>query len=328
MRVTNTSMINSYLKDVQNNLQSMNKINTQINTSKQVNTLSDDPFKAVKIMNIQCEINNVEKYNNNCDEITGWLDTTDEALDQIGTLTSEIKTLLTSVQGTFGEYEVKAVQTQINEKMKQIGEAMNTTYAGKFVFGGSITDEPPVKIEPDPVTGLVKLSINKPTDENGDIIENSQLDEKLQVKISDGITLDYNLTINNITSTSTSISVEGTENKNGLEILNDVVTSLGSEPFDIKKVMEQTSKISKDLDTYMNDILNNRSLVGAKTNTVESIKTSNEDGILQMKGTFSLMQDVDVAEAFMKLQEAQMVYTAGLQVGGKLIQPTLLDYLR
>lgn len=316
MRITNASTMNSYLKDVQNNLQNMNKLNTQLNTGKQVNTISDDPFKTVKIMNIQGEINNVEKYNSNCDEITGWLDTTDEALNQIGTLTGEIKTLLTSVQGTFGPDEVKAVQTEINEKIKQIGEAMNTTYAGKFVFGGSITDEPPVKIGTNPETGLVELTMNN--------AGNPQLDEKLKVEISDGITLDYNLTINNITSTAGN----ETGHKSGLDLLNDVVSSLNSDPFDINEVMEKTGKISKDLDGYMNDTLNNRSVVGAKTNTVEVIQSSNEESILEMKAVFSNIQDVDFAEGFMEYQEATMVYTASLQVGAKLLKPTLLDYLR
>ena len=100
MRITNGNVMSTYLRDLQNNLQSMDKLNTQLNTSKQVNKISDDPFKTVKIMNVQGEINNVEKYNYNCDEITGWLDITDESLDRVGNLTSEIKTLLTSIQDT------------------------------------------------------------------------------------------------------------------------------------------------------------------------------------------------------------------------------------
>ena len=312
MRITNANIMSSYLKDVQNNLQSMDKLNTQLNTSKQINKMSDDPYKAVKIINTQNEISNVESYNYNCDEITGWLDITDEALDRVGNLSSEIKTLLTSIQGTFGPDEIKAVQTEINEKMKQLGEAMNTTYAGRFVFGGSITDQPPVKIETNPDTGLVTLSIS----EKG----NPKLDEKLKVEISDGITLDYNLTINNITKT------EGKETgkTSGLDILNDIVQKLESDPVD----MDEIGKLSSDLDNYMNDTLNNRSLVGAKTNTVEAIKSSNEENILEMKGAFSLMQDVDFAEKFMELKEAEMVYNASLQVGAKLLKPTILDYLR
>lgn len=318
MRITNGNMMSTYLRDVQNNLQSMDKLNTQLNTSKQINKISDDPFRTVKILNVQGEINNVEKYNYNCDEITGWLDMTDEALDRVGNLSSDIKTLLTSIQGTFGPDEVKAVQTEINEKMKQIGEAMNTTYAGKYIFGGSVTDQPPVKVETDPATGLVTLSLNK-TDKDGNDLS-TRLDASLKTEISDGITMDYNLTMDNIISTSG----KETGKNNGLEILNDVVQKLNSDPVD----MDEIKKLSSDLGDYMNDILNNRSLIGAKTNTVSAIKDNNEENILEMTSIFSKMQDVDYADKFMELQEARMVYTATLQVGSKLLQPTILDYLR
>lgn len=321
MRITNGSVMSKYLRDLQNNLQSMDKLNTQLNTSKQVNKISDDPFKTVKIMNVQGEINNVEKYNYNCDEITGWLDITDESLDRVGNLTSEIKTLLTSIQDTFGPDEIKAVQTEINEKIKQVGEAMNTTYAGKYVFGGSVTDQPPVRVETDPTSGLAKIVINN-TDKNGNIDPDlsARLDASLKSEISDGITMDYNLTIKNIISTTG----KETGKKSGLDILNDVVQKLNSDPVD----MDEIKKLSSDLGDYMNDVLNNRSLIGAKTNTVSAVKDSNEENILEMKGTFSQMQDVDYADKFMELKEAQMVYNATLQVGAKLLQPTLLDYLR
>ena len=128
MRVTSNNMMNSYLKDVQKNLQGMNKINNQISTGNQVNKVSDDPLKAVKIMNLNNEISDIERYNSNVDEVNGWLDMTDNALDKVGTLSSEIKTLLTSISGTFGKDEMKAVSSEVNEKIKQIGEAFNTSY--------------------------------------------------------------------------------------------------------------------------------------------------------------------------------------------------------
>ena len=65
MRVTSNNMMNSYLKDVQKNLQGMNKINNQISTGNQVNKVSDDPLKAVKIMNLNNEISDIERYNSN-----------------------------------------------------------------------------------------------------------------------------------------------------------------------------------------------------------------------------------------------------------------------
>ncbi|MEG2017027.1 MAG: flagellar hook-associated protein 3 [Clostridium sp.] len=311
MRITNGSMMNSYLREVQNNLQTMDKLNTQLNTTKQVNKISDDPLKTIKILNLNNEIEDVEKYNYNCDEITGWLDLTDEALGSISNLSSDIKTLLTSISGTFGKEEIKAVQTQVNEKIKQIGEAMNTTYAGKYIFGGSITDEAPVKIETDK-DGNVALIVNNPGE--------SKLDDKLNTVISSGITVDYNLTLNEITKTNG----KETGSTSGLELLGELSKKLNEDPIN----MEAIGKLSKDLDGYMNDILNNRSIVGARTNTVEQVKDNNDNNILEMKGALSVTQDVNVTEKFIELKSAEMVYNASLQVSSKLFNTTILDYLR
>ena len=91
MRITNASMVRSHLYDTQNNLTNMSKINQQISTGKVINTVSDDPHKAIKIMNINNEIKYTEKYNYNIDESVGWMNTTDGALDNVGNLLGEIK---------------------------------------------------------------------------------------------------------------------------------------------------------------------------------------------------------------------------------------------
>ena len=295
MRVTNGNMMSSYLKDIQNNLQSMDKLNTQMNTGKQVNKVSDDPLRAVKIMNLNNEIADIEKYNYNADEITGWLDMTDEALDTVGTLTSEIKTLLTSISGAYGKDEIKAIQTNVNEKIKQIGEAFNTTYAGKYIFGGSITDEQPVKIT---------------TDENGNA--------NLSAAVSNGIKVDYNLNINQVTN-----SGKGDGTNSAINMFEELSAALNTEEVD----MDVIGDLSKRLDSYLSDVLNNRSIIGARTNTVQAIKDTNDENVLEMKGVLSNIQDVDVAEKYIELQEAQMVYTASLQVSSKLFKTTILDYI-
>ena len=309
MRVTNGNMMSSYLKDIQNNLQSMDKLNTQMNTGKQVNKVSDDPLRTVKIMNLNNEIADIEKYNYNADEITGWLDMTDEALDTIGTLTSEIKTLLTSISGTYGKDEIKAVQTNVNEKIKQIGESFNTTYAGKYIFGGSITDEPPVKVTTDE-SGNVKLSINNSDEE--------RINANLSAAVSNGIKVDYNLNINQITN-----SGKGSDTNSVMDMFEDLSAALNTEEVD----MDTINNLSEKLDSYLSDILNNRSMIGARTNTVQAIKDTNDENELEMKGVLSNIQDVDFTEKYLELQEAQMIYTASLQVSSKLFKTTILDYI-
>lgn len=301
MRVTNKAMTNTYLKDVQSNLQSMNKLNKQLNTGKEINRVSDNPYDAIKSLNLQNEINDVEKYNYNCDEIVGWLNSTDDALDSVGNIVSEIKVLLTSISGAYGEDEISAIRSEVNEKMKQIGEALNSTYAGRYIFGGSTTDEPPVEIFEHP-DGTVELKVKPSANE-----------DKLKSEISAGIGLDYNLTIGQVTNGS-----------KGLDVLNNIAKELGTVPADKEKLQE----LNGDIGEYLTHILDNRSAIGARTNTVDNIKSKNEENILTLKGTYSGIQDVDWAEKYVELTSAQMVYNSSMQVGAKMIQPTLLDYLR
>lgn len=304
MRVTNNGIMSSYLRDIQTNLQNMDKLNEQLNTEKQVNRISDDPLKTVKILNIQNEIENTEKYNYNCDEITGWLDITDESLDRIANLSSDIKTKLTSISGAFGKDEIAATRSEVNEKIKQIGEILNTTYAGKYIFGGQLTDIPPVNTNVDK-NGIVSLSIKNK--------DNDNLNKKLNSAISSGLNINYNLTVKDVTG-----------GDKGLKLFNDLSVALSGDVVDTDEI----GKLSTKIDNYMNDILNNRSIVGSRTNTIDKVKETNEKNILSMKGALSSIQDVDMTKQFMHLKEAQMVYASSLQVGAKLIQGTLLDYLR
>lgn len=301
MRVTNRAMTNTYLKDVQSNLQSINKLNKQLNSGKEINRVSDNPYDAIKALNLQNEVNDVEKYNYNCDEIIGWLNTTDDALDSIGNIASEIKVLLTSISGAYGEDEISAIRSEVNEKMKQIGEALNSSYAGRYIFGGSTTDETPVEIFEHP-DGTVELRVKDIANE-----------DKLKADISAGIGLDYNLTMDQVTDGS-----------KGFDVLNNIAKELGKTPADTEKLQELNGQLGE----YLTHILDSRSAVGARTNTVENVKSKNEENILTLKGTYSGIQDVDWAEKYIELTSAQMVYNSCMQVGAKMIQPTLLDYLR
>ena len=65
-----------------------------------------------------------------------------------------------------------------------------------------------------------------------------------------------------------------------------------------------------------------------KTKNPFIIINTNEENKIEMKGVLSNIQDVDVADAFIKYKSAEMVYTASLQVTAKIFNNTILDYLR
>lgn len=324
MRITNASMVRSHLYDTQNNLTNMSKINQQISTSKVINTVSDDPHKAIKIMNINNEIKYTEKYNYNIDESVGWMNTTDGALDNVGNLLGEIKeTILKVGNGTYSQNEMKSLNEDMNEKIKQLADTLNSTYGGKYLFGGSSVDDAPITVIENP-DGTVKLEFSK--DKNGQTIPNT---DDLKADISSGINIDYNISVGEILNIK-----DG--NGNTVNLL-DEINNLSTLMNDIANGDEQTAAKAKEtllndtkgkIDTLFDHVVNERTSLGVRVSTAEKIKELNDEDILNIQDVLSKTQDTDVVEKFIELKSAEMIYQASIQVGAKLIQPTILDYIR
>lgn len=293
-------MTSKYLNSVQSSLQRIDKLTTQINTQQEINKVSDDPYKAIKIMNLKNDIKDVERYNANCDEAIGWLNTIDSSLESVGTLAGDIKVLLSSISGTLSNDEVKNILKDINGKVEEIGNALNSEYTGNYILSGSATDEPPILINKD-ANGVVTLSINPAINK-----------DKMGVELSGGVVYDY------------SMDIESALGKGGLDILNNISSLLNKPDMVMGDVLDSIS----DIDGFINDNLSNRVLIGSKVNTVEALKSSNSDGLESLSETYSLLQDVDIVEKYVELSTANYVYQSTMQVGAKILQPTLLDYLR
>ncbi len=318
MRVTNTSVVRNHMYDTQQNLTRMNKLNEQISSGKVINRVSDDPHKAVRIMNLNNEIKYTEKYNYNIDETVGWMNTTDGSLDKFGGLLGDIKDGILKVgNGTYSKEEMKALNAEMNEKIKEIASTLNTTYGGKYMFGGTNVDEPPVKMIEN-ADGTITLEIN-PNSNTGD----------LKADISDGINIDYNVSVgelfNGTDDAGNAVNFLDEINKIS-ELMNKIANGTEAESNQVKEELLGDTK--KNLDGLFNHALDERTSLGVRVSTAEKVRELNEENILNMKGVLSLDQDVDQVEKFIELKSAEMVYQASIQVGAKLIQPTIMDYLR
>ena len=96
MRVTNQMMSTSYLKDLNRNLNNLNTLQTQLTTGKEINKASDNPFKTARIMQMYSDISANKQYNENIKDTISWLDTTDTALNQLGSTSQRIRELMVS----------------------------------------------------------------------------------------------------------------------------------------------------------------------------------------------------------------------------------------
>ena len=90
---------------------------------------------------------------------------------------------------------------------------------------------------------------------------------------------------------------------------------------------EGTSLLLQNMDEAMNNLLTYRSSVGARAIRLESIDARLVDLNLGFTELLSNIEDADLAELITELSTHENNYQAALMAAGKIVQPTLLDFL-
>ncbi|CDM68839.1 flagellar hook-associated protein 3 [Clostridium bornimense] len=317
MRVTNSMLVNQFMRDTQNNLGNMQTIQKQLTSGKTVNKPSDDPLKVSRIMQLNRDLKANEQYNKNISSTINYLDTADTALGQLNEVIKSInENILAAGNGAYSTEEREAIRNTINEQIGHMGQILNTNFDGKYIFGGTRTGEKPVEVSKDD-TGTNHLTIAGGDDAN----ELKKLDTKLVVEVSQGVTLEYT---NSVTDLFTFTNSKG-ETKDIRDIMDNIMNNLASDdPDDLEKL---TSENLTDIQDFQNHLLKIRSEVGAMQNRMEDAQSKNEDETYNMTEILSQTEDIDFAETVINLMTLQSVYQASLQVSSKVLQPTLIDYV-
>ncbi|MEW8956205.1 flagellar hook-associated protein FlgL [Clostridium sp.] len=353
MRVTNKMLSTNFLRDMRNNLGNMRDLQSQLTSGKEIRRPSDNPFKVARSMQLYSDIGANKQYNENINDTLNWLDTTDTALDKGGKTLQRIRDLLVSAGNVaYGTEEKKALKDEINQKVGEFSQILNTNFDGRYIFGGTKGTSKPVEALQDDKgnTHMVyrakdgsyldekgekliiedgKLKVDtagnfvKDTNVNDDDkakykAEFDHLSEDLVVEISQGVTMEYNVPSRDI--------MEFSEGKNLMDLLNDITYNLSStNPDDTKKL---TGENLDDITKAIDNLLKLRSEVGAKQNRMEAAKEQNSEENFNLTDILSKNEDIDFTEKIMEYSMMQTVYIASLQTSAKIIQPSLLDYLR
>ena len=92
-----------------------------------------------------------------------------------------------------------------------------------------------------------------------------------------------------------------------------------------------TANISSDLgqlDLVINNQLEVRADIGAKVNRLELATNRMDAEKVNLTSLLSKTEDVDMAELITKLKMQESVYNSSLSAGARMVQPTLMDFLR
>ncbi|PZN09821.1 MAG: flagellar hook protein [Bacillota bacterium] len=294
MRITGGMMITGLLRDLRRAQEALSTFQNQLASGKRIQRPSDDPVATVDSMRLRARIAEVERMRKNAEEARDWLETTDAALDQATQILQRVRELaVRAASGSLPDSSLEAVRAEVEELRAHLVEVASTTLGDRYVFSGFRTDRPPYVI-----------------DANNNLSRYQGDQGRIEREVAPGVRM--------------TINVLGDEafRKAFLE-LNKLLTDLQN---------RDTTSISQtrigELDAAIDQVLRLRAEVGAKVNRIELGLNRMTEIRIDTERLLSEVEDVDVAETVMRLSVSEAAYRAALMAGARIVQPTLMDFLR
>lgn len=300
MRITDNMMSSSYLRNLSRNQQNVQKYQNQLSSMKEVSKPSENPLLVSEIMTLKSSITQNAQYQTTIEDAISWTDMQDSALSNASNSLMRIKTLVQSAANdTMSDEGRAAVKAEIEMELATFVDALNTEIGGRHVFGGTETTIVPFEIEYDDDGKMTRI----------DYKGNKQ---DINREIASGVTVQ--LPTNGIGLVNNSSGELGS-------LLSDILTGLDADNSDIMR-----GSLDK-LDNQIDNVVRTRTEIGAVSNRMKSAQARNESQELGLKEMLSSKEDIDFAEKYMQFNMEYVAYSASLQMGTKVLQTSILDYL-
>jgi flagellar hook-associated protein 3 FlgL len=295
MRITSGMAQRSIQRDMIVAREARQKASDQVSSGKRVTRLSDDPAAALDALRARRELQRSQAYNRQAADADGWLTTYDTSMQTISDRLIRVREL--ALQGASSGVSGGAISPVLTQEISSIREELaslaNQKYLGKPVFAG--TAEP----------ANVYSAAYAYQGDNGQFLRT----------IASGVTLQVNYAGPAVFGSDASPTQM-------FAVLQDIESKITT-----GDAAGLATAIS-NLDTARERVDTLRVQVGVKQNTVKSIQEQRSNVEIDLRAQLSAAEDVDIAQASIDLNAADLAYKATLSAAARLFQTSLVDFLR
>jgi flagellar hook-associated protein 3 FlgL len=296
MRLSDRVITDTVRNNLATNIDRLNEIERQVSSGKRLGVPSDDPAAAAAALRDHNDVALNQQYSRTVDSAKMHLSTADSALSSLDDVVQRARELTVEAgNGSLGPDELKPIAAELNQLIQHTVQLGNTTLGGNYIFAGTKTQTVPFTMNGGDVPTSVTYNGN-----SGAITQN----------VSDATPMQVNVPGDQVFMPVINALIQVRDALNN----NDPQTAV------------QTGEPA--IDAAMNNLLGVVGTFGARENSLDSTATQlgNEQVALQTQQ--SNLEDVDIAQAAVQLSASQNAYQASLAAAAKVIQPTLLDFLK
>lgn len=303
MRITQSMLQNNMLRHLFKSQQEMDKYFTQIYTGKKIRRPSEDPVIAMRGIGYRTELEEVKQYQRNVSNVWSWMDHADDALDKATKVMQRLEELAIQAKNdTLSQSERHSILEEVKQLEQHLITIANTSVNGRYIFNGTDTNHAPVVYDESEGKGIIW----EPADPN---VESGR-DKPVIIEVSKGITFEVN------------IDPDSVFPQELFDVIKDFKDALNGDP--LKDIDDSIGALQE----MRQKIIRGRADLGARMNRLELIEDRlSQQGIIA-EDIMKKNEGVDFEEAVMNLLAQEAVHRAALASGAKLIQPSLIDFLR
>ncbi len=306
MRITQTMLSRNMLDTINLNRNKMNTTSVALATGKDIQKSSDDPVRFTQSLKFNQAIKKNEQYLRNITDANAWIDFSIDTLSQINSKLFKAKEIATqAADGTYGDKERQVLGNDVNNLLNDILDLANSTYLGKFIFGGTYTqgESKPFTLEEDldPVTGDPLGTYR--VDYHGN-------DNPISRRIAESYDIQVSTTGDDIHSTGVFDSLISLR-----DALYEDDSAQANANIDIIR------SVSDDLSNKITNLGSNKSQISL---TQSRLETAN----VNLASYLSQTEDTDMAATIAKYSSEEMAYQVALQATSSVINMNILDFIR
>ncbi|MDN4613431.1 flagellar hook-associated protein FlgL [Leifsonia sp. F6_8S_P_1B] len=291
-RVTNATQTATAQRNLQLSLQRQAQLYDQATSRKLLNRPSDDPTATASALTVRSDAAANAQYKRNVDNGDAWLTTADSALTSVETLMRRVRDLTVqgANDGALSPEAKESIATELDGLKKSLLAAANTTYLGRTVFAGN--SDAGVAFQPDySYTGVAGSTVER------------RIGQDATVRVdADGA------------------AVFGTGSDSVFALIDATVS-------DLKNGVNIRPRLGQ-IDDRMKAIVGEHAEIGGRQTRIDKAKDALAVGANALEAQRAGLEDVDLAKVLLDLKTQDVNYQTAIAVTARVLQPTLMDFLR
>jgi flagellar hook-associated protein 3 FlgL len=302
MRVAQNNLYNTSIGQIQKTRNRMMDVNEELSTQKRINQPSDDPVGAAKILKLRTSEQNLLQFQNTNSAAEIFLNYTDHALEDLTNVINHAKELAISQSSdaSANADSRMAIAEDVEQLFAHTVSIGNRKLGDRFIFGGFKTTKEPFNIDGDYKgdNGLIK------------------------VEIQEDVYIPMNVAGSEVFQGKGYKNADSSINSNVFDILRSLHTGLMTN--DTKIIQGTLDR----LEGCLSRVIQVRARVGARAASVSAAKGSLGQSLIDGTSLKSEIEDADIVKAASEITKEQDILHASLNATQRLLQPSLMDFLK